>query len=78
VVLQDEVVITVTGGEKGLLLVYLPLVGLFADMIRPCTSTVNEDVDITVFGDLSEDGFSHRRATYVAQAYDENFRCHER
>ena len=49
-------------------------------MIRRCTSTIDEDFDIAVLGDLAEDGFSHRRAAYVAQTYDENvsFRCHER
>ena len=46
--------------------------------IRPCTSTINEDVDITVLGDLSEDGLSNRRAAHVIRAYDESFRCHER
>lgn len=75
---HDDVIITVNGGTFLVIRVYLPFVGLFVNMIRRRASTINEDVNITVLGDLSEDSFSHRRAAYVTQAYDENFRFHGR
>jgi hypothetical protein len=56
--------------------VHSPIVGLFADVIPCCASTIDSDIDIALLSDVPEDSFSHRRATDVAKAYNENFRCH--
>jgi len=54
-----------------------PLVGLFADVIRGGTSAIDDEIDITLLGDVPEHRFSHRRTTDVTQAYNESFGCHD-
>lgn len=54
-----------------------PLVRLFADVIRSGASAIDGEIDVALFGDVPEDGFSHRRATDVTKAHNENFGCHD-
>lgn len=53
------------------------LVRLLADVIRSGASAIDGEIDVALFGDVPEDGFSHRRATDVTKAHNENFGCHD-
>jgi len=45
--------------------IHSPLVGLFADVIRGGTSAIDDEIDITLLGDVPEHSFSHRRTTDI-------------